>query len=343
MSQQSDESDEDEKQSTTDGDEDPVVRQYDIYITPEIEQKLLLLQYPNRHREQPYTAANNARPLEVRMKPDAGLVEVDVPLNIHANYDREKGIRWGEAMRKSNMEKDGGAYGLAAGFGIGSTTRRTARVSVNNEDFGSREASQEALLANFDDANNKGRVLNKQTLGGQLNPNEGWTPNYFIGAFRGNELHLSRLDHIAQLRPQFPHIDALTDQEKSSARAQRENVNQTRLNEPRAVQMTVKSADGDDLDMGETSKLLRAAQEEKWQRLKYLDEDSNESWAAYHQKLFLEDTQDAPRLTSNMTNAEYLNAISAPRTKVSHGGKKEEVIKEEVVGEVNHDSDVIEV
>lgn len=148
----------------------------------------MLLQYPNRHHDQPYTATNNSKPLEFRIKPRAGLVEVDVPLNIHANYDREKGIRWGEAMRKSNMEKDGGVYGLAAGFGLGGTTRRQARTGVNDEDLGSKEASQEALLANFDDANNKGRVLNKQTLGGQINPIEGWTPNYFIGAFRGSRM-----------------------------------------------------------------------------------------------------------------------------------------------------------
>ncbi|KAI9723998.1 MAG: hypothetical protein M1812_000716 [Candelaria pacifica] len=341
--EQPDESDVDERQTTIDDAQDPVVREYDIYITPDIEQKLLLLQYPNRHRDQPYTAANNAKPLEIRIKPEAGLAEVDVPLNIYANYDREKGVRWGEAMRKSNMEKDGGAYGLAAGFGLGSTARRPARVGISSEDAGSREASQEALLANFDDANNKGRVLNKQTLGGQINPIEGWTPNYFIGAFRGNELHLSRLDHIVQLRPQFPHIDALTDQEKSSARAQREIINPNRPTEPRAVQLVAKSADMDDMDMGETSKLLRAAQEEKWQRLKYHDEDSDESWAAYHQKLFLEDTQNAPKLTSNMSNTEYLDAISAPRAKTTNVGKKEEVIKEEVVGEVDHDSDVVEV
>ncbi len=86
-------------------------------------------------------------------------------------------------------------------------------------------------------------------------------------------MHLTRLDHVVQLRPQFPHIDALTDQERSSARVQRENVNPTRQTEARAVQMTVKSADGDDMDIGETTMLLRAAQEEKWQRLRYQDED----------------------------------------------------------------------
>lgn len=86
-------------------------------------------------------------------------------------------------------------------------------------------------------------------------------------------MHLSRLDHVVQLRPQFPHIDALTDQERSSARVQRENVNPVRHTEARAVQMTVKSADGDDMDVGETTMLLRAAQEEKWQRLRYQDED----------------------------------------------------------------------
>ena len=37
--------------------------------------------------------------------------------------------------------------------------------------------------------------------------------------------------------------------------------------------MTVKSSDGEELDMSATAKTLRAMQEEPWQRLSWVDEE----------------------------------------------------------------------
>ncbi|KAI9821741.1 MAG: hypothetical protein M1827_002322 [Pycnora praestabilis] len=351
MAQSSDESDEDSKPSTSD-EEDPVVREYDVFITPKRAQKLMLLQYPNRDRTQPYSEANHAKALGMRIKPKSGLVEVDVPMNVNTNYDKEKGITWGEAMRKSTMEKGGGSHGFAGGFGVGGgggggVGRRGGRANEIDDRSASREMSQDALITNFEDANNKGRVLNKQTLGGLISPVEDGQPLYMVGAFRGNELHLSRVDSMVQLRPQFHHIDATVEQERSSARVQRDATNPARHTEARAVQMTVKSSDGDDIDMGETSKTLRAAQEEKWTTLKYMDEDvsythylfscllltdeekSIDSWDMYHEKLFLSDTENAPKLQANMTNREYLDAISAPRIDSTGTAKKPVTVKSE--------------
>ena len=75
------------------------------------------------------------------------------------------------------------------------------------------------------------------------------------------------------MRPKLSHLDALADQEKSSTRAQRDADHVQPESEARAVNMTVKSSDGEELDMSATAKTLRAMQEEPWQRLSWVDEE----------------------------------------------------------------------
>lgn len=90
---------------------------------------------------------------------------------------------------------------------------------------------------------------------------------------------LNKLDAMVQLRPQFDHLDALGDLEKPGlnpkSKAGAENLNE----EPqaRAVNMTAKSADLEEMDlygdMSETAKLLRAMRDEPWQRLAWVDSE----------------------------------------------------------------------
>lgn len=115
-----------------------------------------------------------------------------------------------------------------------------------------------------------------------------------------------------------------------------------RQQETRAVQMTAKSADGDDMDTAEITKTLKAAQEENWTRLGYADEDvcvpapfvssvrmwclltaiqSSQAWSAYD-RLFVDNTKDAPRLQSRVTGAEYLDAVSACKVSTTQSPRK---------------------
>ena len=163
---------------------DEIVAEYDVYINKPTK-KIMILQYPNRGPGQPYCERTGQKPLELRIKPKCGLIEVDIPIDVHNNFDKEKGIIYGEAMRKSRVLQEGGSYGMAGGFGIGSKPRATASGSQPST---AEEPTHEALLANFDDANNKGHVMNKITLGGQVVPfKPGNDPNYYIGVFKGGE------------------------------------------------------------------------------------------------------------------------------------------------------------
>ena len=161
----------------------PVARFYKLYAVP-FTKHIILFQFPNRGPNQPYNEANHQKPLELRIKPKCGLVEVDLPINVHTNFDKEKGILYGEAMRKSQVLQEGGSYGPAGGLGIGGTSRP---VKGDNYASGNDELPMEALLENFEDANNKGHVMNKITLAGQIIPFKDGDPLYFIGAFRGGK------------------------------------------------------------------------------------------------------------------------------------------------------------
>lgn len=116
------------------------------------------------------------------------------------------------------------------------------------------------------------------------------------------------------MRPQFHHLDAITHIEHTTRRREREAGEGSKPAEARAVHMTVKAADQhDNTDMASTKKFLQTAKEDSWVSLRYHDEDASEAYAAYHQKLFVEDVAGAPRLQSSMNNEQYLDAISAPR------------------------------
>ena len=87
---------------------------------------------------------------------------------------------------------------------------------------------------------------------------------------------------MVQLRPQFDHVDALRDKEKSNPRTDRA-AEETAADEPeereaRAVNMAVKSVENlEELDlyggMSATNKLLKDIRDEPWQRLQWVDQD----------------------------------------------------------------------
>ena len=162
-----------------------LIGEYDMYIN-QPEKRLMLLQYPNRDIGQSYSDRIGLKPLELRIKPKCGLVEVDVPMILHSNFDKDKGIKYGQAMRNSHVLQEGGSYGFGGGLRAGLLAPRL-RLSNQEHDVTSEELSHETLLENFEDANNKGHVMNKLTLGGRIVPWEDGDPIYFLGVFKGSE------------------------------------------------------------------------------------------------------------------------------------------------------------
>lgn len=159
-----------------------ILKNYRLFINP-TKMRTMLVQYPNRELGQEYREANGQKPLELRIKPKCGVVEVDIPLNINVNFDKAKGIEYGEAMRASRHLQQGGSYGLAGGLGVGPklSAKDVRRIPMPEG------PSKEKLLENFDDANNKGHVMNKITLGGRIVPFKDGNPLYMYVTFKGGK------------------------------------------------------------------------------------------------------------------------------------------------------------
>lgn len=88
-----------------------------------------------------------------------------------------------------------------------------------------------------------------------------------------DKLHLTKVAGVVQMRPQFHHVDAAVQQEKLRLRKPQEIGDTGHAAEPRAVQMTTKATDDDNVDFFKTSKSLTAAEAEPWLKLRYFDED----------------------------------------------------------------------
>ena len=82
---------------------DPVTAEYDVFITPELHEQLYLLQFPTREREAPYNEQTKNKPLEMRIKPKAGFVEMDVPIATEFYYNQAKAKAWGDALNKAKF------------------------------------------------------------------------------------------------------------------------------------------------------------------------------------------------------------------------------------------------
>ncbi|CAN9222434.1 unnamed protein product [Alternaria alternata] len=320
-------------------DDDPVVAEYDVYITPEVaEQQLYVLQYLNRPPDQPFTKATESQPSELRIKKDSGFVEVDVPINIHRNYNRVAGVRWGETMRKTK------GFGQKA-FGIASGFERTMPRSTNRPGAAGEGAPAapiatedddnfEEYVTHFEDANEKGHVFNSQTFGGQIMHDDGKGPSYMLGTFRDNELHLTRCNGLVQLRTQFHHIDASAQLEAVQRRREKESQEGAKVAEPKAFLAQVKKTGGDTA-AELTQAFMKSTNQEQWQKLDYFDENDERAFDAYHDRLFLADVASAPKLQSKIDNNEFLDAISSS----GKGGKKKPRRGAEDLIEISDDSD----
>lgn len=177
--------------SDADADADPVTASYNIFLNPALPcgRRLLVLQQPNRSNDEPGAQAAQPRPQprELRLKSDSGMVEVDMTLDTNVAYDREKGLRWGRALRSSMAAKNGGSHGLAGGFGFGAVQQRGGRGKKGGDAAGDAddEGGGGGLGGghlDWNDAVRQDKVLRTQTLGGQY-PNADEV-QYMVGVFQ---------------------------------------------------------------------------------------------------------------------------------------------------------------
>ncbi|KAI1849348.1 hypothetical protein JX265_012091 [Neoarthrinium moseri] len=270
-------------------DADPIIASYNVFTNPApaSTRKILILQHPNKQGDM---RGDNPPLSEVRVKPSSGMLEVDVPLSYHdGSYDRDKGMRWGQALQRSMNQKNGGSHGLAGGFGVGVPAPRAGRR---------KEEDRETY--DWTEAVRRDQVLRTQTLGGQYAGRnaEDEECKWMVGVFKGGNLHLTPAQSEIQLRPQLHHLDAVAEQDRltrpregqgpglGGAGPGKDGPGAGAQPAPKAITMTIKTtASGDQLVTETMADRLRMVQMENWQKLRFVDEDADDAWELYNKTL----------------------------------------------------------
>ncbi|KAI1326223.1 Sin-like protein conserved region-domain-containing protein [Xylariaceae sp. FL0255] len=324
--------------AAADIDNDPIIASYKVYANPSLasNRQLLIMQYPNKqgHLNSPYAHVS-----EVRLKPRSQMIEVDVPIShAHADYDRDKGQRWGSALSRSMAAKNGGSHGLAGGFGVGVSAMRPSKRRD--------ELERGDDLLDWNEAVRQDKVLRTQTLGGQL-PNTSETEcQYMVGVFKGNQLHLTPATALIQLRPQLHHIDATAEQERTSRRLDSAAAGGaggpgtgaagSKDAPARAIHMSIKSADASggsgELTTETMADRLRGVQTEAWRKLRFEDDESPRSWDVFSNNLMYRAGGGANKANANEDGS------SNPKIGISGDDGKDKGKEKEVPQVIDIDS-----
>jgi hypothetical protein len=343
--------------TTAPEEDDPIVASYSVYIAPPLQTssttqssstpKLLLLQYPaHRPSSKPYSARTRQKPTSLRIKPNTGFLEVDVPIDTTENYNREKGSDYGKALKRSRVGQQGGTHGLAGGFNTGAVGRRFQYDGIHLRDIPVHPGSE----------SDPEDIVTTQTLGGKIVKAASGDPVYMLGSFRGSELHLSHLDALVQVRPQLHHLDAVDELERAriiatgtntkkisgnifdaeslsrmkGGNAETEHQITPNIIESKAVEIKFKDPDdGNDTSLRDNAKALREIHAEPWQRYNWIDQHDPHASDLFSSQMHLQlptyagytgEAESVATLESVINNQDWLDKMSAPR-QVGQGKK----------------------
>lgn len=295
-------------------DDDPVVASYDVFLTDPLasstsdsSSRLFVLQYPLQFRQhyKPYNAANGQAPTSLRVKPHTGFIEVDVPVVTHKYYNEDTGKKYAKAVVESRIVQHGGSHGLAGGFANGPLQP----TDTSSQDQPPRLAAP----------------LHSQTLGGKIVTPSQRDPTYLVGCLQGNQIHLSHLDALVQMRSQLHQIDAQDEinqkrfQSGNSSTAARQKSGMEPAGKTDSKPLDIKighsSNDPKDRSLNENARLLRDIQVDQWQQHDWVDEDDIDSKVVLKRHLYppADTTRPKVRLQSSISNGDWLDRMSAPR------------------------------
>lgn len=309
-------------------DHNPVVGEFDLYIV-EPEHPLYVIQYVDRPGPKAFTSRDISSPLEMRIKPKSGFFEADIRLDLFDNYDRGKGIRFGEAMKKVKALGQKG-YGPAVGFERAMPRPKRRGAADEDEEMENADPADaskdieddfDKYMHEFEDANEKGHVLNTITHGGQMEAYENGHPTHLAGIFKGNQIHLTKVTGFVKLSADFHHLDAavhldiVANRKKPSGAAQ----------EPKSI-LNPTTAEATQ----EAAKFYKEAAQEPWEKLRYANQDTGESWTCFNERMYFHDVDNSIQLVSNMTNEEYVESISAKK-----GGRKSTMLEKPEILEIS--------
>lgn len=165
--------------------DDPVISSYNIHLTNS-DVPRLVLQFLDRDPNNAYDDAHGQKPSSLRLKPQSGLLEVDVPITTRVNYDIPKGLRYGDALRRSRVGGGGssGGFGMAGGFSGGGGGGGGITAAAGGAGPGAKVKNEPDAMMEDKSESAAASLLRNQTLGGRIKVPEEGDPVYMLATFR---------------------------------------------------------------------------------------------------------------------------------------------------------------
>lgn len=149
--------------------------------------RLLILRFPNRRPDQPYDDLHGNKPLELRIKPKCGLVELDVPIDFTLTEENtEKAFKIQRAMMRSAVFLRGGSYGIAGGFGVNEEPAPTKKGKGKAKEADDGEPP-DPDFGDWDNARSPDHFFKKITLSGMIQRYDDTKPRLMAGVFKGGQ------------------------------------------------------------------------------------------------------------------------------------------------------------
>lgn len=151
----------------------------------------------------------------------------------------------------------------------------------------------------------KWQNLDTQTFGGVQKPchEDGNLNNYMVGVFKDEELHVTPIKSIAQLRPQFKYVDRAIQSEKEIANAM--NKKDDKSKEAKSVQVTAKAATDNAPRYSAAIASRKAADEEPYVEIEWYDRDCDETWSMGDKLM----TKNKQKLESDTSPHDYVSEL----------------------------------
>ncbi|KAI9320153.1 DNA-directed RNA polymerase III subunit Rpc5 [Dichotomocladium elegans] len=267
-------------------DDDEVLGEIPVYLTTALAKYMYIFQYPMRNMR--FSSRNG--PQAARMKPQANMVELDIPLDTRSEfYSTERGEDFAMGMNEKAFK----------------TAYDKRMEEMEEENMYGRSSTAAA------GSKKEEELLDRMTLSSTEVPSQ---TNYVVGAVRDGGLHLTPVRSIIQMRPAFKYIDKIDEKFKAANKRIQDAEKEEAATKPdpstskaQALQVTVKNSEKETTARRNAySMAVRNAEEEPWQPIVYYDDSTHQAEIIY-EALFTHKTQP---LKSAMTRSQYLNELS---------------------------------
>ncbi|KAG0171062.1 DNA-directed RNA polymerase III subunit RPC5 [Apophysomyces sp. BC1034] len=268
----------------TSDDEDEVLSEIPVYLSNKLSKYLYLFQYPMR--SMPFNERNG--PCAARVKPHAKMVELEIPLDIRSDfYNRERGEDFAMGMNDKTIKT---AY-----------------------DRRMEEHEEEQMMGHSYNRNKKKEeeLLDKMTLTSTVVPTQ---TQYLVGVLHQDELHVTPIRSMVQMRTGFSYIDKIDEKWKAAnKRIQDQEKLEEKTKKPEisakatAVQISLKNSENEGSGRRNLySMAVHNAEDEQWMPVAYYNERTPQAETVY-ESLYASNKEE---LKCTMTNADYLDAVS---------------------------------